>query len=37
MGQLIDLHIAHGRHPEGLTLEQLIEAVANAVGDWPIV
>ena len=24
-----------GRHSEGLTLEQLIEAVANAVGDWP--
>ncbi|MBI4164463.1 MAG: MBL fold metallo-hydrolase [Acidobacteria bacterium] len=24
-----------GRHPEGLTLEQLIETVANAVGDWP--
>jgi glyoxylase-like metal-dependent hydrolase (beta-lactamase superfamily II) len=24
-----------GLHPEGLTLEQLIETVANAVGDWP--
>ena len=24
-----------GRHPEGLKLEQLIDAVANAVGDWP--
>jgi glyoxylase-like metal-dependent hydrolase (beta-lactamase superfamily II) len=24
-----------GKHPEGLTLEQLIETVANAVGDWP--
>ncbi len=24
-----------GRHPEGLTLEQLIDSVANAVGDWP--
>jgi hypothetical protein len=24
-----------GRHPEGLTLNQLIATVANAVGDWP--
>jgi glyoxylase-like metal-dependent hydrolase (beta-lactamase superfamily II) len=24
-----------GHHPEGLRLEQLIDAVANAVGDWP--
>jgi len=24
-----------GRHREGLTLEQLIDSVANAVGDWP--
>jgi glyoxylase-like metal-dependent hydrolase (beta-lactamase superfamily II) len=24
-----------GKHPEGLTMEQLIESVANAIGDWP--
>jgi glyoxylase-like metal-dependent hydrolase (beta-lactamase superfamily II) len=24
-----------GKHPEGLTMEQLIETVANAIGDWP--
>ncbi len=24
-----------GKHPGGLTLEQLIDVVANAVGDWP--
>jgi len=24
-----------GRHPKGMTLQELIDAVASAVGDWP--